>query len=223
MWGSGDVQWDGALVGYQRFREQLSVVDGVVVFGRPIIVPTSLRVDVLNALHRAHQGSSSMALQAGDSVWWPGISADLSRIRDSCGSCVRNAPSLPALPPVPMTMPDYPFQLVAGDYFAYGGKEYIVIVDRYSGWPIVSRCKEGTAGELVRLLSGYCCTYGVPEEIATDGVRVFVSVEVRRFLETWEIKHRVSSAYNPHSNLRAESGVKSMKRLICVNTGAVGH
>ena len=41
-----------------------------------------------------------MALRAGETVWWPGISADLARVRDMCGQCVRNAPSLPALPPV---------------------------------------------------------------------------------------------------------------------------
>ena len=127
--GSGAESWDDRLSAYKRFKEQLTTVDGVVIFVRRIVVPTSLRVDVLHALHRAHQGSSSMALRAGDTVWWPGISADLTRVRESCNSCLRNAPSLPALPPVELQLPDYPFQLVAGDYFDYGGKSYIVVVD----------------------------------------------------------------------------------------------
>ena len=36
------------------------------------------------------------------------------------------------------------------------------------------------------------------------------------------MKHRVSSAYIPHGNTRAEVGVKSMKRLIRNNLGPGG-
>ena len=36
------------------------------------------------------------------------------------------------------------------------------------------------------------------------------------------MRHRVSSAHFPHSNLRAETGVKSVKRLIAENTGPGG-
>ena len=74
---------------------------------------------------------------------------------------------------------------MAGDYFDYGGKSYVVVVDRYSGWPVVSRCRDRSAGELIRLLREYCCTYGVPEEIATDGVMVFISAKVKLFMKTW--------------------------------------
>ena len=49
-----------------------------------------------------------------------------------------------------------------------------------------------------------------------------MSAVTSRFLETWGVSHRVSSAYNPHSNLRDESGVKSMKRMIAENTGVGG-
>ncbi len=38
----------------------------------------------------------------------------------------------------------------------------------------------------------------------------------------WGVRHRVSSAYHPHSNLRAETAVKSMKRLIASNVGSGG-
>ena len=41
--------------------------------------------------------------------------------------------------------------------------------------------------------------------------RVFVSVAMKRFLEVWGVQQRISSAGFPHSNLRAETGVKSIK------------
>ena len=186
------------------------------------MVPVSLRKDVLTALHKAHQGSTNMSLRASESVWWPGLAQDIATAREMCNRCVRNAPTQPAMPPTEPRIPDYPFQLVAADYFAYAGHSYIVIVDRYSGWPCVSRCCDESADELVRLLRTYFCSYGVPEEIASDGASVFMSATTKRFLGVWGVSQRISSAYFPHSNLRAETGVKSVKRLIADNTGTGG-
>ncbi len=50
----------------------------------------------------------------------------------------------------------------------------------------------------------------------------YVSKVTQDFLKLWGVGHRVSSAYFPHSNLRAETGVKSVKRLITNNTGPGG-
>ena len=148
--------------------------------------------------------------------------ADIARIREMCNVCVRNAPTQRPMPPTELIQPDYPFQKIAADYFFYAGHTYLVVVDRYSGWPCVTRCREDSSAELVRLLRVLFCTHGVPEELATDGASVFMSVTTKKFLEVWGVSHRVSSAYFPHSNLRAETGVKSMKRLIKENVGPGG-
>ena len=41
---------------YKRYRQDLHILEGVVMYGRRLIVPTDLRSDVLKALHSAHQG-----------------------------------------------------------------------------------------------------------------------------------------------------------------------
>jgi hypothetical protein len=41
-------------------------------------------------------------------------------------------------------------------------------------------------------------------------------------LKAWGIRHRLSSAYNPHSNCRAELAVKVGKKLLRDNTGHWG-
>ena len=100
-----------------------------------------------------------MSLQAQDSVWWPKFAEDVQSIRDGCLACRRNAPSQPAMPSVKPPQPNYPMQLISSDYFSYAGKAYLVIVDRYSGWPVVRLCKEETAEELVRALREFFCQY----------------------------------------------------------------
>ena len=60
------------------------------------------------------------------------------------------------------------------------------------------------------------------DELATDGALVYKSAETKEFLARFAIRHRVSSAYNPHSNQLAEGGVKAAKRMLRANTGAQG-
>ena len=40
------------------------------------------------------------------------------------------------------------------------------------------------------------------------------------FLARWGVDHRISADYNPHSNLRAETGVKTAKRTLMTMTSA---
>merc|ERR1712059_230960 len=145
-----------------------------------------------------------MSFRAQDSVWWPNFSNDIKSVRDQCNACHRNAPSQPDMPAVAPPKPDYPMQLISSDYFNYAGRNYLLIVDRYSGWPVIRLCKDETAEELTRALREFFCTYGTPEEIATDGASVYVSSHTQRFLSSWGVRHRISSAYNPHSALRAK-------------------
>ena len=113
-------------------------------------------------------------------------------------------------------------QMLSSDYFTHAAKSYLVIVDRYSGWPVLKQCRDDTAEELISALRDFFCTYGTPELLATDGGTVYTSSKTQAFLKTWGVRHRISTAYNPHANLRAETAVKSMKRLITENTGPSG-
>ena len=56
--------------------------------------------------------------------------------------------------------------------------------------------------------------FRVPEELASDGGMTYNSNRTQEFLKTWGIRHRLSLAYTPHGNLRAEVGVKGIKRLL---------
>lgn len=76
----------------------------------------------------------------------------------------------------------------------------------------------GTAG-LIRHLCSFFATFGVPEELSSDGGPEFPAGCTEAFLRLWGVRHRESSAHFPQSNGRAEVAVKSAKRLLMSNTG----
>ena len=211
----------GPLRDYFQFRDDLYTVDGVVLYKDRIVIPPSLREEVLTHLHAAHQGVTSMTARAEASVFWPGITPAISTLRARCGHCNRIAPSNPSSPPTPMTPPVYPFQCICADFFHYKGCNYLVVVDRYSNWPIVERSTHGADG-LTTCLRRIFVTFGIPDELASDGGPEFTAAATRRFLQDWGIHHRLSSVAFPHSNCRAEVGVKTIKRLLLDNTSPTG-
>ena len=101
------------------------------------------------------------------------------------------------------------------------GKDYLVVVDRYSNWPIVERSHAGAIGQIFCLRQIFV-TYGIPDELASDGGPQFTATNTRQFLQDWRVSHRLSSLAFPHSNCRAEIGVKTVKRLLMDNTGDSG-
>ena len=148
---------------YFQFREHLYTIDGVVLYKKRTMIPKCLQNDVLDVLHSGHQCVTSMTARAEDTVFWPGITPAINARRANCHRCNSNAPSQPSAPPTPAIQPVYPFQCICADYFKNEGSNYLVIVDRYSNWPIIEQAKDGSKG-LIDALRRTFATYGIPNK-----------------------------------------------------------
>ena len=102
----------------------------------------------------------------------------------------------------------------------------MVVVDRFSGWPHLMRATGSDealgASGLIRYLKFIFATFGIPQEVSSDGDPEFVAAETQAFLDKWGVRHGLASAYNPRSKGRAEVAVKSMKHLLHGTTSAEG-
>ncbi|XP_011672452.1 uncharacterized protein LOC105442230 [Strongylocentrotus purpuratus] len=162
-----------------------------------------------------------MTAKAEASVFWPGITTAISNLRARCDHYNQIAPSNPSSPPTPLTSPVYPFQCICANFFHYKGCNYLVVVDRYSNWPIVEKSTHGADG-LTACLRRIFITFGIPDELASDGGPEFTAAATRRFLQDWGIHHRLSSVVYPHSNCPAEVGVNTIRRLLLDNNSPTG-
>jgi hypothetical protein len=113
---------------------------------------------------------------------------------------------------------------VVGDYFSLQGKKLLGIggqilrmAEYLRGW-----CGLFDAKTLIKNLRNWCMTFNIPKEIATDRGPQMTSGMFLDGLKVWCIRHRLSSAYFPHSNCRAELAVKTGKRLLRDNMGPGG-
>ena len=211
---------------YMRYRDSLYITDGVILYHDRVVVPSSLRKVILQGLHSAHQGVSAMQSRAQSIVFWPGMTLDIQETRSKCLQCNRNAPSQAPIPSEPAVPPLTPFEQIFADFFEFGGHHYLVAGDRLSGWSEIFSTPSGSAWSgargLIGCLRSLFSTFGVPDELSSDGGPEFTAGVTRDFLNTWGVRHRISSAYHPQSNGRAEVAVKSAKRLLRSNVGPNG-
>ena len=205
---------------YHKYRDNISSKDGVVTYKHRVIIPPALRQTALETLHSAHQGTSQMTSRATECIFWPGITNDIATKREECMKCHAQAPSNPDAPPQTPTVPEYPFQHICADFFSYKGTNYLIIVDRFSGWPTVK--KTNGAQGVITSLREIINNFGIPEEITSDGGPELSATSLKQALQDWGIHHRISSVAHARSNGRAEVAVKSMKRLLVDNTGPHG-
>ena len=163
---------------FYPFRKHLYSVDGVIIYKDRIVIPTSLRVSCLTALHAAHHGPSSMIARAVSFIFWPGITNDIHATRAKCNCCNRMAPPQAAMPPTQTILSAYPFQCICADFFHYRESNYLVIVDRYSNWPIVERSTNGSLG-FINTLRITFATFGIPDELTSDGGPEYIAHTTR--------------------------------------------
>ena len=67
---------NNAMKPYWSTRGELTVVQNILLKGITIVIPSSMRLEILNKIHEGHQGIAKCRERAKSSVWWPGLSRD---------------------------------------------------------------------------------------------------------------------------------------------------
>ena len=72
---------------YVTFVYELSVVDGVLLKGERVVVPESLKAQMLTLIHEGHLGIEKCKRRARDVLYWPNLNKDVYETVSRCDVC----------------------------------------------------------------------------------------------------------------------------------------
>jgi len=195
-------------------REDLSVVDGLIMKGHKLVIPKSLRSNMLEIVHTGHMGVEKTLKRARDIIFWPGISAEIKQLVLNCSTCLEYRNSNTKEPLSSHEIPEYPWQIVGSDLFTWENKHYIVVADYYSHFFEVKELPNMRSSTVIDRMKGIFARMGIPEKCITDNGPCYASEEFAQFSKAWDFHHDTSSPLHSSGNGFSEAYVKICKRIL---------
>ena len=91
---------------YWNFRDESSLLDGVIVKGKRIVIPMKFRPELLSLLQDySHLGRDKCIQRVKGSVYWPSISDDIKALVNKCEKCMSNCCCNQKEPHIPFDIP----------------------------------------------------------------------------------------------------------------------
>jgi hypothetical protein len=188
---------------------------GIVLFGKRIVIPKAARKNVLKKLHAAHQGIVRTNRRARQTVYWPGITNEITTLLSTCSTCQEHFPSSQQEPMMSDPLPTHVFEDVSADLFQSGQLHVLVYADRLSGLPVVHRWKrDPTAREVLHAVIDNFVELGVPMRFRSDIGPQFDAGVFRTAMDRWGVAVSNSTPNYSQSNGHAEAAVKTVKELV---------
>jgi len=203
------------------YRHELFIHRGLVMKGDRIIVPVSLRKEMMNLIHSTHIGIDACLRRARECLFWPRMNSELREFIGSCDVCLSYRPDLPKEPLLSHEVPSRPWAKIAADLCEFDGRQLLVVVDYFSNFIEVERLHTTTTRAVTRVLSAMLARYGSADTLVTDNGPQFTSSEFAAFCAEWQINHVTSSPHFSQCNGKAEAAVKTVKCLFrkCKESG----
>lgn len=133
---------------------------------------------------------------------------------ERCSICEKTQKSNSKEPLILKEIPTYPFVIVATDLFSFGGREFLLPVDSYSGFYNFRQLRQTTSKEVIEQLKSWFAVHSIPAKLESDNGPQYSSQEYRRFAAEWKFHHSTSSSNYPKSNGLAERFVQTAKNLL---------
>lgn len=213
-WPSNIKQVPKCIRHFFTFRDELAFAEGLLFKGDRVVVPSEERANALKHIHAGHSGIQSSLRRARESVYWPKMSTEIHEMIERCKICERNQKSNNKEKILLKKIPELAFQIVASDLFEFKGKQYVMLVDSFSGYYDFKMLKSTTSAAVIKFLKDKFSDFGIPVEFHSDGGPQYASREFKNFSKEWDFKHVISSPYFARSNGLAERYVQTAKNLL---------
>uniref|UniRef100_A0A8C7DZQ6 Gypsy retrotransposon integrase-like protein 1 n=1 Tax=Oncorhynchus kisutch TaxID=8019 RepID=A0A8C7DZQ6_ONCKI len=161
---------------YWPIKEELSVQNGVIFKSQRVVIPRSLRPEMLARVHSSHIGGEACYSQARDTLYWPGMQSEIKDYVSKCTICNEYAIEQQRETMMSHELPMRPWQIVSLDLFQHSGKDFLLVVDHYSDfWEI--DLPDFSAETTIKRCKAQFARYGQPDRVISDNGPQFSGVE----------------------------------------------
>ena len=179
---------------YEKVRNELSLTPEVdlIVRGSRLVIPKSLREQIIRLAHEGHQGLVKTKKLLREKVWFPGIDAMVEQAVKQCLPCQSvGQPTKPA-PLKIMQIPKSAWDTVYVDFLGPfpTGDLLLVMIDGRTRFPEVEVVRTTNAKSTIQCFERVFATHGLPRTIVSDNGPPFQSNEIRTYMLTNNIVHR---------------------------------
>ena len=203
----------GPLKAYWPYQSALSVQEGIIMYGNRMLIPSSLRLEMLDRIHTGHQGIHKCRQLAKQSIWWPGMSQQIEDMVKSCRVCAENS-NHKLEPLIPSETPTRPWQKLGTDLFEFRKSQYLLIVDYYSRFIEIAKLSSSTSSDVINHMKSIFARHGYPSMLVSDNGTQYASQEFAEFMREHKIQHITSSPTHSSGNGEAERAVRTVKNLL---------
>ena len=153
---------------YWSYKDDLAVIDGIVMNGRCIIIPKVSKQQRLDQLHVNHMGIKKKKLLACKSIYWVNINNDIENYVKNYSTCLEFQQMQPREKNIHFDIPMRPWNVIGADMFQFNNKNYLCIVDYHSKFPVVKRMDRLSADNLIAAVKVIFVEYSLPQRVLSD-------------------------------------------------------
>ena len=109
----------------------LSIESVLITCGNRIIVPKGMRPEMLQYIHKGHQGKERCLVRARNTVFWPKMTYNVQQLIEKCIICQEHGKSQPIIGTT-QELPPFPWHTHATDMFYWKRMDFLIVADVFS-------------------------------------------------------------------------------------------
>ena len=205
---------NGQCPAYASFKDELCVINGIIFKGSRIVVPVSMRNEMLCRIHEGHLGQDKQKSMARSVLYWPNMNVHIEEMSNKCAVCQMYKPA--QCKESYHTDDDItgPWDKVATDCFHFRGHDYLLLVDYYSNYPEIAKLASLSSSNVILHMKSIFARHGIPRVLVSDNATCYASRSFKMFADEFNFEHRTSSPGYPQSNGKAEKSVGIVKGVL---------
>lgn len=134
-----------------------------------MVIPKSLRVEMLARVHSSHNGGEAGYRQARETLYWPGMQCEIKDFVSKCTTCNEYATQQQQKETMlSYELPTRPWQIVSLCLFQLNGKDFLMLVDHYSDFWEMDVLPDLSVETMIKRCKAQFTRYGQPDRVISD-------------------------------------------------------